>query len=179
MGDGVEVFQPLPDRTGYALIKLGEVFKVLAEHALAPLGLRGKHLHVLTLARDHQLSQQELAELAGMDRTSMVAVIDELERKGLAVRRRSTADRRRYLIVPTPAAEDMLRRCAAALDQAEAGLFGELSHAEYLLLRELVRRLLLRAEDGGAVPATNGQSAHDGEDDKTDEKVRAEPPHET
>ena len=46
-------------------------------------------------------------------------------------------------------------------------------------LRELVRRLLLRAEDGGAVPATNGQSAHDGEDDKTDEKVRAEPPHET
>jgi DNA-binding MarR family transcriptional regulator len=144
-----EVPWPLPERTGYALIKLGETLNVLAEHALAPFGLRGKHLRVLTLARDHQLSQQELAELVGMDRTSMVAVIDDLERLGLAIRQRSETDRRRYLIVPTPAAADILRQCAAVLDEAEASLFGELSSAEYLLLREIVRRLLVKVSVDG------------------------------
>ncbi|HWE91170.1 MAG TPA: MarR family transcriptional regulator [Pseudonocardiaceae bacterium] len=149
-----EVPRSLPERTGHALIKLGETLNVLAEHALAPLGLRGKHLHVLTLVRDHRLSQQELAELVGMDRTSMVALIDDLERLGLATRQRSETDRRRYLIVPTPAAEDTLRECAELLDRAEARLFGELTTSEYLLLREIVKRLLVRVNDAGTPNGT-------------------------
>lgn len=137
----------LPDRTGYLLVKLGEAINAQAEHALAPLGLRGKHLHVLTLASQQRLSQQELAELIGMDRTSMVGVIDELERLGLATRQRDEADRRRYLIVPTEEAQDALRRSTEVLDAAEGQLFDELSPAESELLSAIVTRLLTRIHE--------------------------------
>lgn len=140
-----EPVDPLAGRTGYLLVKLGETLSELAERALAPLGLRAKHLHVLAVAARHQLSQQELAELVGLDRTSMVAVVDELERLGLAIRQRSETDRRRYLIVPTGKAAEALRRAAETLDSAEAALFGDLSPAERALLTELATRLLTKA----------------------------------
>lgn len=142
---GRELVDPLAGRTGYLLVKLGETLNELAERALAPLGLRGKHLHVLAVAARHRLSQQELAELVGLDRTSMVAVVDELERLGLATRQRSETDRRRYRIVPTDKAAEALRRAADTLDAAEAALFGDLSPAERALLTELAARLLTKA----------------------------------
>lgn len=43
----------------------------------------------------------ELAGRLGVDRTTMVALIDGLERKGLVERRRSARDRRRNVVLLT------------------------------------------------------------------------------
>ena len=138
----------LPERTGHVLIKLGNAINALTERALAPLGLRGKHLHVLTLVSEHQLSQHELAELIGTDRTSMVGVIDDLERLGLAIRKRSETDRRKYLILPTDKAIDTLNHAVSMLDAAEHDLFQTLSPAEHTLLGDIAKRLLRKAAGG-------------------------------
>lgn len=74
-------------RLGYlfkhAQLRLAE----LAEPRYAPLGITGRQLALLTLFGDGPpLSQQDGAVRLGIDRTTMVALVDELEDKGLVRR---------------------------------------------------------------------------------------------
>src|SRR5690242_10917738 len=115
-------------RTGYRLIKLGELLLADAERTLEPLGVRPRHFNVLaTLAEDETLSQQGVSRLLGIDPNVMVGVVDDLERLGLAARRRNPADRRRHVIALTSRGRKVLRDGAALLDAAEAKLFERVS----------------------------------------------------
>src|SRR3954470_391123 len=62
--------------------------------ALAPLGVSARGYHVLRGALGGEHTQTELAEMVGLDKTTMVVAVDELERAGLAERRPSPHDRR-------------------------------------------------------------------------------------
>ncbi|GAB1644900.1 MarR family winged helix-turn-helix transcriptional regulator [Krasilnikovia sp. MM14-A1259] len=132
----------LASRTGYVLIKLGEEALAAAERALAPLGLRAKHVNVLTLIETHRLSQQQLSTGTGLDRTTMVGLVDDLEAAGYATRERDPDDRRRYVVSPTPAGLTALRAAAQALDEVEAAVFSGLTVAERRTLHRLATRAL-------------------------------------
>jgi MarR family transcriptional regulator for hemolysin len=71
--------------------------------ALAPLGLGQRGLCVLSAAMDAQLTQSELAGMIGVDKTTMVVTVDELEARGLAERIPSATDRRARVISVTDA----------------------------------------------------------------------------
>ncbi len=71
--------------------------------ALAPLGLGQRGFCVLSAAIDAELTQTELAAMIGVDKTTMVVTVDDLERKGLAERIPSPADRRARVIKVTDA----------------------------------------------------------------------------
>src|SRR4051794_24219788 len=71
--------------------------------ALEPLGVSMRAYHVLATAAQGDFSQKELADLVGLDKTTMVVTIDELEAAGLAERRPSPADRRARVIGVTRA----------------------------------------------------------------------------
>ena len=71
--------------------------------ALAPLGLGPRGFCVLSAAMDAQLTQTELAGMIGLDKTTMVVTVDELESKGLAERVPSPTDRRARVIKVTDA----------------------------------------------------------------------------
>jgi DNA-binding MarR family transcriptional regulator len=71
--------------------------------ALAPLGLGQRGFCVLSAAIDAELTQTELAAMIGVDKTTMVVTVDDLERKGLAERVPSPADRRARVIKVTAA----------------------------------------------------------------------------
>ena len=67
--------------------------------AVAPLGLRARHLVALTHLSDHgPTPQQTLIEALGLDASNLVALLNELEDAGLIVRSRDRADRRRGII---------------------------------------------------------------------------------
>src|SRR5437660_7516254 len=70
--------------------------------ALAPLGVSARGYHVLRAAMSGEHTQTELAEMVGLDKTTMVVAVDELERQGLAERRLAPHDRRARLVVVTP-----------------------------------------------------------------------------
>jgi DNA-binding MarR family transcriptional regulator len=131
----------LHDRLGYLLkhAQLG-----LAGHtgpALEPLGITGRELAVLTvIGGGDPLSQQEAAARLGVDRTTMVDLVDTLERKALVARRPDPADRRRNLVELTAHGTDVLTRGGAAADRAEAAYLGDLDHHEIALLKDLLRR---------------------------------------
>ena len=71
--------------------------------ALAPLGLGQRGFCVLSAAIDAELTQTELAGMIGLDKTTMVVTVDELERKGFAERLPSPTDRRARVIKVTDA----------------------------------------------------------------------------
>jgi MarR family transcriptional regulator, transcriptional regulator for hemolysin len=71
--------------------------------ALAPLELGQRGFCVLSAAIESELTQTELAGMIGLDKTTMVVTIDDLERKGLAERVPSPTDRRARVIKVTDA----------------------------------------------------------------------------
>src|SRR5258708_17942985 len=80
---------------GYLLARLGEASRRRFAAAVKEQGLHPRDFGVMTLiAAQPGLSQQQLHEQTGIDPSSMVAVIDELEAAGLAERRPHPGDRR-------------------------------------------------------------------------------------
>ncbi len=86
-------------------------------------------------------SQQQAAERLGVDRTTMVALLDGLEGKGLIARQADVADRRRNVIVLTVAGQQTLTGARAASDDAERELLSDLSTAEARTLRTLLAHI--------------------------------------
>ncbi len=112
-----------------------------AEH-LAPVGVSGRELAVLLLldSRDPE-SQQQAARRLGVDRTTMVGLVDGLEAKGLVARHADAGDRRRNVLELTGDGQTALVRAVRASDEAEQQLLAELDDAESAQLRTLLTRL--------------------------------------
>jgi DNA-binding MarR family transcriptional regulator len=110
----------LTRRLGYLLKHVQQRLSELSSAALAPYGVHGRELAVLiVLASGEPASQQESAARLGIDRTTMVALLDVLEDKGLVVRRPDTHDRRRNVVALTAQGASTLRDATRASDDAE------------------------------------------------------------
>lgn len=77
--------------------------------AMEDLGLSPRARCVLVGAMQGELTQIELARTIGVDKTTMVVTLDELERQGLAERRPSSKDRRARVVAVTKAGERVVR----------------------------------------------------------------------
>jgi DNA-binding MarR family transcriptional regulator len=82
------------------------------EHAagLAELGISPRAYCVLVKAISAGLTQTQLGDLCGIDKTTMVVTLDELEKAGLAERRLSSTDRRARIVSVTKAGEQVLAK---------------------------------------------------------------------
>jgi DNA-binding MarR family transcriptional regulator len=110
----------LAHRLGYLLKHVQQRLAQAARPAIAPFGIDGRELAVLAvLGADVPLSQQEAAEQLSIDRTTMVALVDALEDKGLVQRRRSPADRRKNIVALTAPGHSCLQDAGRARDQVE------------------------------------------------------------
>jgi DNA-binding MarR family transcriptional regulator len=128
---------------GYLLGRTHLEHRAIAERALAPLGLSGKGFGALILLVQHgPLSQQRLGERQGVDRTTMVAVVDELESAGYVERRRDPRDRRAYSLHATAKGRRVLERAGEATKRAEDEFLAPLPLGERRRLKELLRALL-------------------------------------
>ena len=135
-------------RSSALLDHLARLTRLRSEAALAPLGLRPRHLVALTLLRDHGGStQQALAGALRIDPTNLVGLLNELETDGLISRRRSSEDRRRHIIELTDRGTRHLARAEAGLAAAEDEVLSGLDEAE----RETLYQLLQRATGGHVV----------------------------
>lgn len=109
--------------------------------AFAKAGVRRYHFSVLVaLAEDGPTSQADLGRRLWIDRSDMVAVLNDLERDRLVARVRDEHDRRRNLVRLTPSGRRALGRLELRVEEAQAALLAPLSAAE----REELLRLLTR-----------------------------------
>ncbi len=113
----------------------------LLTEKLAPAGARGYHYRLLAALQEFgPASQASLGRRTGMDRSDVVAALNELAGRGLVQRTLDAADRRRNIITITPAGGSHLRRLDALLADVQDELLAPLSRPE----RELLTRLLTR-----------------------------------
>lgn len=114
----------------------------LSDELLAPLGIAHGELTILLfIDAGEPESQQQVGNRLGVDRTTMVSLIDGLEGKGLVARRPDEADRRRNVIELTAAGRATLSRASRAGESAEGRLLAGLDEAETTQLRSLLRRI--------------------------------------
>jgi DNA-binding MarR family transcriptional regulator len=108
-------------RLGYLLKHAQTRLAELAEPLYEPLGVTGRQLALLTLFGDGPAqSQQDGAARLGIDRTTMVALVDELEAKGLVRREVAPGDRRKRLVRLTGEGERVRHAGEEATREAEA-----------------------------------------------------------
>jgi DNA-binding MarR family transcriptional regulator len=132
-------------RVGFLLKHAQLGYAGLATAALAPYGIDGRELAVLTLlAGQDLLSQQELAHDLGIDRTTMVALIDGLETKNLVERRPHPSDRRKNIVELTAVGRRTLADAARAADDAERRFLGPLGEEGATQFKTALRTLLGR-----------------------------------
>ena len=133
---------------GFLLAVAAHRFRASFEVALEPLGLQVKHVAVLgTLACFGPVPQQQLGTSVCIDRTSMVALIDEMQERGLLRREPDPNDRRAYRIHLTAEGNDLLGRANALTKDVEDSCFGPLSADD----RARLKRMLQEVVDVGAL----------------------------
>lgn len=102
--------------------------------ALAPLGVSARAYHVLRAAMSGEHTQTELAEMVGLDKTTMVVTLDELEDSGLARRRPSPQDRRARIVEVTAAGKRKVTEAERVKERVQADVLSGLSSRDQAAL---------------------------------------------
>jgi DNA-binding MarR family transcriptional regulator len=136
----------LLQRPGALLTIAARSGQELARRRLTPLGLTVQLCGVLNLLAEGAVSQQELGEQLGIDRTTVTELMDQFEEQGVVDRRRNPVDRRAYRLHLTPKGKTVQKRAARAFDGAADEFFSPLTGEEQRMLTEMLRRLIISAQ---------------------------------
>lgn len=135
---------------GYLMARLGQLSSHAFGQALEPLGLHPRDFGVMNIvANQPGLTQQRLHAQTAIDTSSMVAVIDELERRGLAERRTHPDDRRARAIHLTAEGERVLTEARKLAAKHQAQFFDALTADELRALTELLQKVAVARAAGG------------------------------
>lgn len=157
----------LSRRAGFLLAQLGTHAHRRFADRLAGLGLHPRHFGMLShLGAAEGQSQQALSKALGIHRSAIVAVVDDLEHRGLAERRPDPSDRRAYALYLTPRGRDMLADLERMAAEHEAELLSGLSASERSQLISLLRHV---AESQGLAAGVHPDLAPHAGDDQSAE----------
>jgi len=141
---------PVADRLAVLLKHARERLAEETGPALEPYGIDGRNLAVLAvLAGARPVSQQQAAQRLEVDRTTMVALIDGLEHKGLVRRAPHPDDRRKNVVTLTAAGRDVLDQALPASEDVERRFLAPLGAQEAAQLKTWLRTLIVHAEARG------------------------------
>lgn len=133
---------PAADSVGFMLSTLGHAISLRFIHALQPLELHPREFAVLRAvkANDGQ-SQQMLAERLRIPPSRMVAIVDELESRGLIERRPDPHDRRVRALYVTKRGQTLLQDAFNLVVQHEDAISEVLTVNERAELLTLLNRI--------------------------------------
>jgi MarR family transcriptional regulator, lower aerobic nicotinate degradation pathway regulator len=106
-------------------------------------GLRGYHYRLLAaLEESGPLVQAELGRTTSLDPSDVVAVLGELEQRGLIKRTVDPSNRRRNIVSITRAGSKQLKALDTVTDEIQERLLEPLSQSERRQLTKLLRKLI-------------------------------------
>jgi DNA-binding MarR family transcriptional regulator len=137
---------PVTEFAGQLFFRIWRATHTRTAEALASIGLTPALFALLNvIATREGAIQQELGSALGIDRSTMVSLIDQLESAGLARRRPAATDRRAREIAITPKGRRLLQRARGLISQVEDEVLAALTAEERDELLTLVRRALVSA----------------------------------
>jgi DNA-binding MarR family transcriptional regulator len=135
-------FGILRDSIGFRLRRVQLEVMGDAIAALAPLGLRPAQFSILALiAANPELPQSKLSAALSIRRPNFVAMLDELESRGLTRRCVSSGDRRINTLALTAKGQRLLQRASDLHETHESRLTERLSIDERAELARLLAKL--------------------------------------
>ena len=106
----------------------------------------GRFATLTIIARNPGISQTELSQANGRDKSSLTPVVEDLVRRGLLVRKRMREDRRTYRLNVTPAGKKTLTnltRCARRHERVMDGIIGQRDRKRFI---QILKRLAAEME---------------------------------
>lgn len=139
--DNKKLSPALASSPGFLLNKAARKLRDAVTDALKPVGLLPPELGVLKVVHDEAApSQSVIADRCLLDRTTVTALIDTLEKRKLLVREASSVDRRQKIVRLTPLGRQILIRGSKAATRVQQDFFEVVSPQEW----EAMRRCLVR-----------------------------------
>jgi len=130
------------DRVPFLLFRASAMSLSLANEMLGEMDLCARQVGILTMATELEpMTQKALADALGIDRTTMVTLLDDLEEKAYVTRQRHPRDRRAYLVEPTDAGRAAKIAAVQILDEQQRRFLAPLSEGERHQLAALLKRL--------------------------------------
>lgn len=137
----------LVGKPSWLITQLATHIRRLVSDAFTDAGARGYHYRILAALHEFGVASQiELARRCAMDRSDVVAAINELAERGHVERTPDPDDRRRNLVTITKMGEWQLQNLDEALDAVQLELLAPLSTQESTALFRMLRRMLQHQE---------------------------------
>jgi DNA-binding MarR family transcriptional regulator len=141
----------LPGLIGYQLrlaqlAVFGDFAAELKDFDISP----GRFGVLVLISANPGMTQSLLAAATQLDRSTMVAVIDQLEARGLVERRASPTDRRSNALVLTVEGEKLLKQLKRRIKLHEDRIAAAMTPAEIAKLVDLLTRIRTRLQAGPA-----------------------------
>lgn len=133
---------PLPGLVGYVLRRaqlsvFDDFIRSCEQHGLRPAQFSA----LVLIEANPGRSQREIAAALGIQRPNFVSMMDGFEKRGLARRRRSQADRRSHALELTEAGRTLLAEAKATVFDHEARITVRLTDAEKAELLRLLAKV--------------------------------------
>jgi DNA-binding MarR family transcriptional regulator len=147
--DNLKMNRAFADSVGYLLNQSGRLFRERLAEALTPLALSVYEYGILRLiSLNTPMSQGVLGSQYGIDRTTMVTVVDGLEERGMVARERRVHDRRSYRLLLTPKGKKVLSRALRIATGEQQKFLAPLTQSEWSTIRDCLWRLIDAHEAG-------------------------------
>lgn len=130
----------------FLLARANAISLAAGNAAMRQFGLKIRAYPVLVMAAEASSpTQREIADLLRLDPSQVVAILDDLEARGLVERRTAVRDRRAKVVVATAQGRKLCEQARVAIGAAESEAFAGLAEGE----RAQLARLLSRVAFGG------------------------------
>ncbi len=138
---------PSPFALGLLLRRAHWRAAAVMSEALRPLGIELRHFAVLLVLVNHgPTEQRDLVEATGSDKAGIMRVVDDLERKGLAIRKSVPGDRRVRAVEITPKGIEVFDAAHMAAEPLAERLVSVMGTGEAEQLKDLLTRFTASAE---------------------------------
>ena len=127
---------------GFMLAKAAQKIADITHESLTPLQLDIRQVGLLiTIKKYEPVTQTRISKLLRIDRTTMVALIDDLENRGLVVRTESPQDRRVNNLTLTAKGTEILDQAWKKILESEEIVLQGLSTAEKQSLIKILEKI--------------------------------------
>ncbi len=136
----------LPDNLvpfiGFLISKAAQAIVANVDESLASFGITSRHYGIMiVLNQQAGLPQIAIAEKLRIDRTTMVKLVDVLEKEGFVERHRDPNDRRAYALSLSATGQKMLPKLTETVINEEKTALSKLSQDEVRTLFKLLVKL--------------------------------------
>jgi DNA-binding MarR family transcriptional regulator len=137
-----------------SLRRISRAIDLYSRHLAKHYRLTGPQLVCLRAISAGPLCASDLAREVSLSKATVTGILDRLEGRDLVRRTRSTDDRRRVLLVLTPAGCELLKRVPTPLQQRFAAHLSALPGDDQAVMDEVLKRIvaMMEAEDLDVAP---------------------------